>query len=206
MPTELLIIGASGHAKVVIEAVQADRSTCDIRVTDQDVIKAGKKLLKIFSIELLDDWKNLPKQFHVAIGDNNSRRALVELATEHDKEYVTIVHPDSSVSITASLGEGSFVAARSVVSAEVLIGDGCIINHGAIVDHDCRIGSYSHIAPNATLGGGAVIGEGCMVGAGATILPQITIGQNSVIGAGAVVTSDIPENQTVMGVPGKCIK
>lgn len=206
MPTELLIIGASGHAKVVIEAVQAESSACDIRITDQDVLKTGKKLLKIFSIEMLDNWERLPKQFHVAIGGNNFRRELVELAIQHDKEYVTIVHPDSSVSVSASLGHGSFIAARSVVGAEVLIGDGCIINHGSIVDHDCRIGAYSHIAPNATLGGGVTIGEGCLVGAGAVILPQIKIGQNSVIGAGAVVTSDIPENQIVTGVPGRCIK
>jgi len=75
-----------------------------------------------------------------------------------------------------------------------------------VVDHDCCIGSYSHIAPNATLGGGVIVGQGCLVGAGATILPMVKIGDGSVIGAGAVITGDVLNNQTYIGVPGKQVK
>ena len=34
------------------------------------------------------------------------------------------------------------------------VSESTIINHAAVVDHDCSIGSYCHIAPNATVGGG----------------------------------------------------
>ena len=47
------------------------------------------------------------------------------------------------------------------------------------------------------------IGEGTFVGPGSTILPGRQIGKNVVIGAGAVVTTDIPDNKRVIGIPGR---
>lgn len=44
------------------------------------------------------------------------------------------------------------------------------------------------------------------IGAGATILPGVTIGENAVVAAGAVVTSDVPDNVLVAGIPAKIIK
>lgn len=44
------------------------------------------------------------------------------------------------------------------------------------------------------------------IGAAATILPGVTIGENSVVAAGAVVTTDVPANTVVGGVPAKFIK
>lgn len=203
MPTELLIIGASGHAKVVIEAVKASVPNCNIRLTDQDAKKTGKKLLKTIPIELLEHWQQLPEPFHIAIGDNAIRQQLSDIASQQGKQYATIVHPQSSISESAVLAKGNFVAATAVIAAEAQIEEGCIINHGSIVDHDCFIGCYSHIAPNATLGGGVKIGPRCLIGAGAIILPQVKIGRDSVIGAGAVVTSDVGDNQVVIGVPAR---
>ena len=62
---------------------------------------------------------------------------------------------------------------------------------------------WCSIAPNSTLGGNVKIGEGTFVGAGSTILPGRQIGKNVVIGAGAVVTTDIPDNKRVIGIPGR---
>ena len=44
------------------------------------------------------------------------------------------------------------------------------------------------------------------IGAAATILPGVTIGENAVVAAGAVVTTDVPDNTIVAGVPAKIIK
>lgn len=205
MPTKLLLIGAGGHAKVVIESVQAISQDCHILLADQDIKKEGKKLLGNILILPLKNWSELPLQYHVAIGDNKKRQQLSVEAQGQGKQPFTVVHPDACVSPSASFGGGVFVAANTVIAAEAKIGEGCIINHGAIIDHDCCLGSYSHIAPNSTLSGGVTIGSGCLIGAGATILPMVKVGRHSVIGAGAVVTCDVPDYQTVVGVPGKCL-
>jgi acetyltransferase-like isoleucine patch superfamily enzyme len=51
-----------------------------------------------------------------------------------------------------------------------------------------------------------VVKRNAWIGAAATILPGVTIGENSVVAAGAVVTSDVPPNTIVGGVPAKIIK
>lgn len=203
MPTEMLIIGAGGHSKVVIEALEASEVDTEIILTDHDDTKSGQFLFGAQLISKLQDWILLPDLFHVAVGNNCYRKKCFLEAREQGKKPVNIVHPKASISPSAKIENGGFVGATAVVSAEVYIGPGCIINHGVIVDHDCRVGSFSHIAPNATLGGGVVVGEECLIGAGATILPEIKIGDRAVIGAGAVILSDVPDGQTYIGVPGR---
>lgn len=203
MPTEILVIGAGGHSKVVIEATMAQFPTCSIRLADQDILKEGKALLGRFSIEYLRDWSKFSKQCHIAIGNNQRRQELSFVALEHGKKLFTVVYPDACVSPSASLGNGSFVAAKAVIAAETVIGEGCIINHGAIVDHDCHVGPYSHISPGATLVGGVEVGTRCIIGAGATILPSVRVGHHVIVGAGAVITRDVPDYQIVVGVPGR---
>ena len=206
MLTELLLIGAGGHAKVVIEAVLATNKSCRIVLADQDKTKVGKSLLGNIPINYLSNWEKLPEHCHVAIGDNKGRKQLNLIAQEQGKQLFAVVHPDSCVSPCANIGDGAFVAAKVVIAAEAEIGEGCIINHGAIIDHDCCIGSFSHVAPNATLSGGVKVGQGCLIGAGAVILPEVAIGDHVIIGAGSVVTSDVPNGQIIVGSPGRCVR
>lgn len=83
------------------------------------------------------------------------------------------------------------------------MGKGVIINTAAIVEHECKIGDYSHIAPNATLCGNVTIGSGVFFGAGAVARQGICIGNNSTVGAGSVVTKDIPPNEIWAGNPAR---
>jgi sugar O-acyltransferase (sialic acid O-acetyltransferase NeuD family) len=205
MPTELLVVGAGGHAKVVIEAILASSPEHCISVVDKDLSKTGQLLLGKFTIKLWGSSSKFSKLCHVGIGSNLVRRQLGGEALLQGGRLFTVVHPDAYLSPSAYLYDGCFVAAKAVVGAEAIIGGGSIINHGSVIDHDCRIGVYSHIAPNATLGGGVCVGEECLVGAGATILPMVEIGNNVVIGAGAVVTCNVPDHKIVVGVPGRYV-
>ena len=83
------------------------------------------------------------------------------------------------------------------------MGEGVIINHSAIVDHDCEVGSWSHVAPHATLGGNVRVGNGVLVGANATVLPGKSVGARATIGAGAVVVADVAEDIVCRGVPAR---
>ncbi|MCB0587396.1 MAG: sugar O-acetyltransferase, partial [Phaeodactylibacter sp.] len=88
---------------------------------------------------------------------------------------------------------------------------GCItIEDGVMIGPRVNITSENHpveVAKRKTLVPGAVlIMQNAWIGAGATILPGVTIGENSVVAAGAVVSSDVPPNTVVGGVPAKVLK
>ncbi len=206
MPTKLLVVGAGGHSKVVIEAIQNQYQNYELLLVDQNIDKQGEKLLGNIPIAYLESWSELPENFHIAIGSNVVRSRLAIFGQQQNKKYFTVIHSAANISKSALVGDGCFVAANAVIAAETKINEGCIVNHGAVIDHDCIIGSYSHIAPNATLSGGVHVGEMCVIGTGAILLPMIKIGNQVTIGAGAVVISDVPANETVVGVPAKCIK
>lgn len=83
-----------------------------------------------------------------------------------------------------------------------------------------RIGSYLKVGANCTFlpmvligkktqnvdTSNFIIGDNCYFGTGCTIMGPIVIGNNVTVAAGAVVTSDIPDNAVVAGVPAKIIK
>ncbi len=203
MPTELAIIGAGGHAKVVVEAIRSGDTSYLVGVFDQDRKKQGSKLLQGILIAYLGDWAMVSDKVHIAIGDNDRRQTLCFQALDQGKELISVVHPAAQVSPSSLIDVGCFVAANTVVAAETQINQACIINHGCVIDHDCRVGEFSHIGPSATLGGGVHIGRGCLIGSGSTVLPGIRIGDYAIVGAGSVVTSDVRDRQKVVGVPAK---
>ena len=204
MSINLSIIGAGGHAKVVVDSLDCSAQDFQINVFEEESEAQGM-LLGRYSIKSLGDWDDISEYFHVAIGLNNARARIGKNAIQHNKKPFTILHNLATISKNASLQEGVFVAANSIIAPGVVIETGCVINHAAVVDHDCTIGEYSHIAPSATLGGGVNIGQQCLIGAGAVVLPGISIGDFSVIGAGSVVTKDIPKNGKFAGNPARKI-
>lgn len=139
--------------------------------------------------------------FHVAIGSAAARQKLHHRAEAAGAAAMTVRHPAASVSRSASVGGGSFIAAQAVVGPQARLGRSVIVNHGAVVDHDCSVGDFTHVAPNASLGGGVSVGGRCLIGAGAVVLPGVRIGDDVTVGAGAVVTRDIAAHQTWTGVP-----
>ena len=95
------------------------------------------------------------------------------------------------------------------------IGEGFFIDHGmgVVIGETSEIGTNVTIYQGVTLGGVSAnsgkrhptIGDNVIVGAGSKILGPLIIGENTKIGANSVVIDDIPENSTVVGVPGKVV-
>ncbi|MCS7254555.1 MAG: acetyltransferase [Armatimonadetes bacterium] len=201
---KVIVIGAGGHAKVVISTLQAMGIKVDA-VVDKDEKKKGSKILGvpvIGSPNLLygmDDVKAI-----IAIGSNQIRK---HIASEFQNvEWLTLIHPRAYVHESVKIGEGSVIFAGAIVQPFACIGSHVIINTGATVDHDCEIGNYAHVAPGSHLAGGVKVGEGAFIGIGAVAIPNVHIGDWAIIGAGAVVTADIPSFATAVGVPAKPIK
>lgn len=198
----IYLIGAGGHAKVVLDALLAggtDLSTVGIR--DGRAAMKGRDLLgaAIDTPELDDSLAG--HDVHVAIGAIPARAGLLGRAVTLGARALTVIHPSAQVSRFAGLGAGTFVAALAVVGPSARVGQGVIVNHGAVIDHDCVVGDHCHIAPNAGLGGGVTLGHRVLIGAGAVVLPGVRIGDDAVIGAGAVVTRDAPDHAEWVGIP-----
>ncbi|MEJ5310882.1 MAG: acetyltransferase [Anaerolineae bacterium] len=198
------ILGAGGHAKVVIATVQAAGSNVQA-LYDDDPRKWGQSVLDvpivgaIASVDAAAEAGAL-----VALGDNATRKAVAE---QHPTlRWEIAVHPNADVHPSVTLGAGTVVFSGAVVQPGAVIGRHCIINTGATVDHDCVIGDYAHIAPGVHLAGQVTVGEGAFLGIGSVAIVGVTIGAWATVGAGAVVITDIPPGATAVGVPAKVIR
>lgn len=93
------------------------------------------------------------------------------------------------------------------------IGPGFFIDHGmgVVIGETAEIGEDCMLFHGVTLGGTGkqtgkrhpTLHDGVVVGAGAKILGAITIGRNSYVGGNSVVLQDVPDNCTVVGIPGR---
>lgn len=196
---DILIVGAGGHAKVVLDAIDSVGGDAGrVVVTDADPTKVGVSIAGRTVVAWPDQATLVEKAVHVAIGSVEARGRTQQMLTIAGSRAVSLMHPRSVIAPTAVIGDGSFIAALAVIGPDVKVEEGVLVNHGAVVDHDCVVGAFSHIAPNATLGGGVAIGDFVLVGAGATILPGVKIGDGAIIAAGATIVRDVARNEKVI--------
>ncbi|HZZ26612.1 MAG TPA: acetyltransferase [Pirellulales bacterium] len=200
---ELIVVGAGGHAKVVISSLRA--SGWEVRaVYDDDRKKWNRKIMGINiegPIEKLSEPDHFPAV--IAVGDPLFRQYLAE---RYDRDWVTVLHPRAYVDATATVGPGSVVFAGAIIQPDVVIGAHAIINTSASIDHDCAIADYAHMAPGAHLAANVHVQRGAFLGTGAHVIPGITIGEYTIVGAGSTVVRDIPGHVTAVGCPAKVIK
>ncbi len=206
---DVLIVGAGGHGKVVLDILRAAGKHRPVGYIDADPALAGTSvgdLPVLGTINQLGKLKGKARGAIVAIGDNRTRVNYAQVLVEHGFELVNAVHPSAVVSATAQVGRNVVIAAHATVCTEAALADSVIVNTGAIIDHECRVDSGCHIAPRATLAGRVSVGSGAMVGLGACVIQCINIGADAIVGAGAVVIRDVPPRATVVGVPARTIR
>lgn len=188
----MILYGASGHAKVIIEILEALGKKIDFIVDDNEEVNS------LLGYEVRRNTGQYEAAI-IAIGNCSVRRLKVsELNVE---KWETAIHPSAVISHRASIGEGTVVMAGAVINSCARIGRHCIVNTGASVDHDATLEDFVHVAPHATLAGGVSVGEGSWIGAGSVVKQGIRIGRNCMIGAGSVVVKDIPDDVTAYGNP-----
>ena len=206
MPEKLVIFGAGGHAKVVIDAIEMAGRQEVAFLADADHALFGT-MLKGYLVRSEQDGFAVAKcgliQAFVAIGHNETRKRIAHRAQESGFILATIIHPAAVVSPGVELGNGTLVMPGSVINTDAVVGANVIINTGAIIEHDCRIGDNTHIAPRATLCGGVEVGDDTLIGAGAIILPGLKVGARATVAAGAVVLSDVPDGAMARGIPAR---
>ncbi len=205
----LLVVGSSGHASVVIEALTLQSEYEIIGLLDSFQAKGTER----HGHRILGTAEDFPSvaalhsnlSFFVAVGDNwwrdqISSRIAAELPTA---PFATVIHPHASVSKSARISPGTVIMAGAVVAPNCSIGRGCIINTSCSIDHDCKLADFSSVAPGAHVGGTVSIGFRSSIGIGAAVREKVVIGADTVVGAGAVVLTDLPDKAVAYGVPAR---
>ncbi len=194
----LSIIGYSGHSFVCIEIAKLSGFILT------GYYEKEEKNYNPYDLEFLgkNPDPKICKSIFISIGNNTIRERLYNEL--NDKfSFPSIVSPNSVISQSAEILNGNLIGTNVIINPFARIGNATIINTGSIIEHECTIGDFVHIAPGAVLSGNVNIGTGTFVGANAVIKQGIKIGNNVIIGAGTVVLSDIPDNTTIVGNPGK---
>ncbi|WP_224723459.1 acetyltransferase [Paenibacillus vietnamensis] len=210
MNSRIVVFGAGGHAKAVIDTIE----------------KEGRYLIA----GLLDGYQPEGSSFYgykilgseqwlaanagqidgciVAVGDNwlRSRMAEAIRSVAPDIPFVSTVHPAASVARGAVLGAGSVVMAGSVVGSDTRLGEHNVLYTLSSVDHDGRTGSFVTLAPHAATGGNVTISDYSVLSIRSAVIHGITVGEHSVIGAGSTVLADIPSHSVAYGTPAKVIR
>ena len=195
----MVIVGASGHGKVIAEIIEACFGALPYHFMDK------KPMASFFNRKVV-----LPSplaqgaELVIAVGNNRTRRQLAESFRE--QAFPTLVHPRANVSTSVRIGFGTVVMAGASINADAVIGQHVILNTNCSVDHDCRVDDFVHLSPNAALAGNVHVGEGAHIGIGASVIQGIVIGKWVTVGAGAVIIENVPDFAVVVGVPGKVIK
>jgi len=201
MKDKLIIIGASGHGKVVADiAIKINKWQSIAFLDDDESIKTSMgfqvigKTANAFTYE--DD-----ADFFVAIGNNGTREKVQEKLEEDGMSVVKLIHPSAAIGTDVEIGIGTAVMAGVVINSSSRIGKGCIINTSASLDHDNVIEDYVHISPGVRTAGGVSIGRGTWLGIGSVVSNNVNICSKCKVGAGAVVVKDITEPGTYVGIP-----
>ena len=205
----LVILGAGGHAKVLLSLVQSAGfnvfGVCDPILADQKggqwrgiSILGGDAALEALdpgSIELVNGLGQL-------VG-GTARQRIFQRLRARGFRFPALVHPQAWVDSSANLEEGVQIMAGAVIQADVIIGANSIINTRAGIDHDCRLGEDVHVAPGATLCGSVQVENGAFIGSGATVIQGLKVGMEAVVGAGATLTRNLDARQVLLGPAGR---
>ena len=196
----ILIIGAGGHSKVIIDIIHelGNYNIAGIYDDNKTGYFSGIKIIgKISEIE-----NKKSDYFIIGIGNDKIRKKIAE---EYQLKWATLIHPKTIIAKTATIKEGTVVCAGAIIQTEVEIGKHCIINTNCSIDHESTIGDYCSICPSSTICGQVKVSESSFIGANSTIIQTIEIGKECIIGAGSVVIRNIPNNSKAVGNPAKII-
>lgn len=192
----IYIYGASGHGLVVADIARVCGYDNIIFIDD------GEN--EYLTFEDIKNNNSIPITF--GIGSNSIRAKLFEKVKNSSFKIVSLIHPSSIISLSATIGYGTVVMPNVVVNAKAVIGDGVILNTASIIEHECYIEDFVHISPNVAFAGNVTVCKLTHVGIGSNVIQGITIGNNTIIGAGSNVVKNIGNFKKAYGNPCREIK
>ena len=201
---KLIILGAGGHGRVVADV--AARTGQYSQISFLDDTDPGDAFTYPYLGKCEEAIRFIGEcEVFVAIGNNKTRRVMVEKLQDKGATIATIIAPNAIIGTDVVIQEGTAVLFNTVVNTGSRIGKGVIINTGSSVDHNCVVGDYAHIAVGARLCGAVTVGENTWIGAGATVRNHTEVCSDCMVGIGAAVVKSLIKPGTYIGVPAKLV-
>ena len=168
----LVIIGYGSHAISILSAV----SHLEYEVIGYvDKSQTLENPFHLFYLGTDEDYLTSNKKnqaLHICgIGDNKQRKTIQEKYESEGFTFTNIIHPKSCIEDLVEMGKGIFVGAFAYINGLSKISDGVIVNNHVNIDHGCKVWSYVHLAPCASLAGSVEIDVLALIGTGAAIIP-----------------------------------
>lgn len=206
MTLPVIILGAGGHARVLVEALRRQEVAIEgcTAVAAPERLPDGIRFLGGDEAVFARDPGTIRLVNGIGSVRNSERRgAVFEQCRERGFRFASVFHPSAVVAADVALAEGAQLMAGAIVQPGAEVRDNVIVNTGARIDHDCILEAHVHVAPGAVLSGGVHVGRGAHIGTGAVIIQGIRIGENALVAAGAVVVRDVPDHARVKGNPAR---
>ena len=183
MKDKLLLVGAGGFGRVVLEHVQTHY---DSAFLDDGEAKIVDGIPVIGSTSQMDRFFPEFKYLLVTIGNNALREKLYSQAVAIGYTFPNIIHPSAFISPHAHIGNGCVILNNAVIQNNATCGDGCILNPGVELHHDSTIGSYCLIYTNSVVRSLTHVGDRVWIGSNATVSTSATVLDDTVIEDGGV--------------------
>lgn len=207
----VLIYGASGHSKMIIDCIHKNNSHQIVGLIDS-FKSVGEELFGYKVLGNLDDLKKIQDSLNVdriviGIGQNFTRFNIWKKITKISPKTIfdPIIHPSAILAENTVIEEGAVIMPGAIVNADARVGKFCILNTNSSLGHDAVMDDFSSIASGAAVGGNVKIGKCTALSLKAGIIQNVTIGEHTVIAAGAIVVKDLGSYKLAMGVPANKI-
>lgn len=204
----VVIIGARGWGREIYAAVRNTKAyqenEYDVKGFLDDKADALDGLRGDFPPILgsVESYEIQPDDvFFCAMGDPQWRKHYVEIVTKKGGEFISIINPTARINPTASIGEGTYIGAYSIISDNVVIGKQCVLQCFNDIGHDAVVGEYVSIESYVFMGGGAKVGDMSTMHTKSSVIPHKTVGKNCIVGISSVVMRNIKDGLHVFGCP-----
>lgn len=206
---KIIILGTGGTSKDILDLIFELNHQC-VGFLDDDNAKLGKSINGIKILGTLSEAQNYPDTYFVnGIGSPASFLQKEKIITSTGlplKRFITLIHPSSSISKSASLGVGVVIFQNVVISSNVKIGNHVVILPNSVIGHDDEVGDYATLASGVCLSGMVRVGKLCYLGTGSVVRESISIADESLVGMGSVVLEDIEKGSVYVGNPAKFLR
>lgn len=212
----VIIFGTAGNCIDILEAIEDVETSAGVRplrcvgFLDDDPSQLGIAIRGLPVLGGIAEARRYTGHLFInGIGSPRSyldRKSIIARAGVRDEDFVTVVHPSSFLSRSATLGHGIAILPNVTIASNARIGNHVTILPGTVVNHDAKLGPYCCIASGVCVSGAVEIGSSCYLGSNCAIMEGVSIGEGSMVGMGTIVRRDVPPGTVVVGNPARVLR
>jgi sugar O-acyltransferase (sialic acid O-acetyltransferase NeuD family) len=209
----LILVGAGDFAREVIWMISdmGDSPEWELAGLLDDDIERATTVVRSSGFghpilgTIVDFLPGASDRFVCTIAKPKIKLTLCERIAARGGQFVNLIHPTAAIGPGCTLGRGIIVCRNAVCTTNVTIADHVHINLATTCGHDVAIGEGCTLSGHCDVTGRAILERGVFLASHASIGPGVRVGAFAVVGAGSVAFRNVPNGQTLLGVPGKSL-